>query len=68
MQRTLRQAELYGYLVTRSDRLYHPGGNHALCNLSTGREMVRSGWLVSHDNRYEITPEGRRAVAAVERA
>jgi hypothetical protein len=61
MLRTLRQAQLYGHLIARSDRLYHPGGNHPLCSLHTAQEMVRSGWLVLQDGRYEITTEGVRA-------
>jgi hypothetical protein len=46
MQRVLRWAQLYGYLVARSDRLYHPGRNHPLCSLFTAGEMIRSGWLI----------------------
>jgi hypothetical protein len=62
--RALRQAQLYGHLIARSDRLYHPGGNHPLCSLQWGQEMVRSGWLVVRDGKYEITPEGQRASEA----
>lgn len=64
MLRALRQAQLYGHLVARSDRLYHPGGNHPICGLPTAQEMVRSGWLIVRDGRYEITPEGMTAAAA----
>jgi hypothetical protein len=64
MQRALRQAELYGYLVARSDRVYYPGGNHPVCSRYTAGEMVRSGWLTLRDDRYEITSEGRRAADA----
>lgn len=32
MERVLRQASLYGYLVERKEQLYHPGGNHAVCS------------------------------------
>jgi hypothetical protein len=62
--RVLRQEQLYGHLVARSDRLYYPGGNHPLCSMFTAREMVRSGWLVVRDGRYEITPDGRQALEA----
>jgi hypothetical protein len=58
MLRTLRQAQLYGHLVARDDSLYHPGGNHSLCRLHHARQMVRSGWLILRDGRYEITTEG----------
>jgi len=62
MHRALRQAQLYRYLVLRSDRLYHPGGNQPICSLQTGLEMVRSGWLIVRDGRYEITPDGLHAL------
>jgi hypothetical protein len=60
MLKALRQAQLYGHLVVRNDRLYHPGGSHPLCSLQTAREMVRSGWMARRDGEYEITPDGRR--------
>jgi hypothetical protein len=56
--RALRQAQLYGYLIARDDGLFYPGGNRSLCGLHHARMLVRSGWLVSRDGRYEITPEG----------
>ena len=62
MHRALRQAQLYRYLVVRTDRLYHPGGNQPVCSLQTGLEMVRSGWLMVRDGRYEITPDGLHAL------
>ena len=62
MHRALRQAHLYRYLVVRNDRLYHPGGNQPVCSLQTGLEMVRSGWLIVRDGRYEITPDGLHAL------
>jgi hypothetical protein len=62
-QRALRQAQLYGCLVARNDRLYHPGGNKPVCSLNAAGDMIRSGWLIVRDNnRFEITPEGRRAL------
>jgi hypothetical protein len=64
MRRALRQAELYGCLLAQTDRLYHPGGKGPVCTVSTAREMVRSGWLIERDGRYEITPDGRQAVEA----
>jgi hypothetical protein len=62
MRRALRQAQLYRYLVVRNDWLYHPGGNQPVCSLQTGLEMVRSGWLIVRDGRYEITPDGLHAL------
>jgi len=62
MHRALQQAQLYRYLVVRNDRLYHPGGNQPVCSLQTGLEMVRSGWLIVRDGRYEITPDGLDAL------
>ena len=59
MLRAIRQAQLYRYLIARSDRLYHPGGSQPVCSLHTAHEMVRFGWLMLRDGRYEITPEGR---------
>jgi hypothetical protein len=56
----LRQAQLYGYLVARTDRLYHPGGTRPLCGLQTAQEMVRQELLVIRNGRYEITPKGLR--------
>jgi hypothetical protein len=60
----LRKAELYGYLIARTDRLYYPGGAHPVCTLYTAQEMVRAGWLTFQGGRYEITPGGRRAAEA----
>jgi hypothetical protein len=37
----LRQAQLYGYLVARTDRVYRPGSTRRLCGLQTAEEMVR---------------------------
>ena len=59
--RALRQCQIYGYLVPRNGGIYHPGGNHPVCNLYDAQQMVTSGWLVFRDGRYEITPEGHRA-------
>lgn len=64
IRRALRQAELYGYLIARTDRLYYPGGNDPVCSIYTAREMIRSGWLIERDSRYEITPDGRKTTEA----
>jgi hypothetical protein len=61
-QKALRQAQLYGYLVVRHGRLYHPGGSRQLCGVQTAKDMVRSKWLRLHGSKYEITPEGMRAL------
>ena len=60
--KALRQAQLYGYLIDRTDRLYYPGGSHPLCSVQTAQEMVRAGWLLRRDGRYEITPAGLRVL------
>ena len=65
-QRALRQAQLYGHLVARHGRLYHPGGGEPLCGPQTSKEIVRSGWLRFRSGRYLITPEGLRVVGAAE--
>ena len=64
-QRALRQAQLYGHLVARHGRLYHPGGE-PLCGPQTSMEIVRSGWLRFRRGKYVITPEGLRVVGAAE--
>jgi hypothetical protein len=60
--RALRQARLYGYLIDRTGRLYYPGGSHPVCSVQTALEMVRAGWLIRRDGRYEITPAGLRVL------
>jgi hypothetical protein len=62
--RTLRQAQLYGHLVARRGRLFHPLGDNSLCDVQTSKEIVRSGWLKYRDGKYVITPEGLRALVA----
>jgi hypothetical protein len=61
--RALRQAQLYGYLIDRTGRLYYPGGSHPVCTVQIAHEMVRDGWLIRRDTRYEITREGLRVLA-----
>jgi hypothetical protein len=58
--RALHQAQLYGHLVARTGRLYHPGGSRPVCSVQTGLELVRAGWLAHRGDRYEITREGLR--------
>lgn len=60
--KALRQAELYGYLVARTDRLYNPGSNHPVCSVNMAEEMVRSRWLRLHEGRYEIALDGRHVL------
>ena len=60
--RVLRQAQLYGYLIDRTGRLYYPGGSHPVCSVQTAKEMVRAGWLVQRGDRYEITSAGLRVL------
>jgi hypothetical protein len=64
VQKTLRQAQLYGYVVVRNDRMYHPGGNNPLCSLHLAKEIAKSGWLRLQGERFEITPEGLKALAS----
>ena len=63
MLRVLRQARLYGYLQARAGRLFHPGGNKALCRVETAEAMEFAGWLKRDADRYDITPEGISAEA-----
>jgi hypothetical protein len=60
--RALLQAKLYGYLINRTGRLYYPGGSHPVCSVQTALEMVRAGWLVRRDGRFEVTPDGSRVL------
>lgn len=62
MIRALRQAQLYGHLVARTGKLYHPGGSRPVCSVQTGLQMVRAGWLAHRGDRYEITRDGLRAL------
>ena len=60
--RVLRQAQLYGYLINRTGRLYYTGGSHPVCSVQTALEMLRAGWLVRRDDRFEATPDGLRVL------
>jgi hypothetical protein len=53
---------LYGHLIARNDRVYPPGASQLVCTVQTAHAMVRSGWLMLRDGRYEITPKGHQAV------
>jgi hypothetical protein len=37
----LRQAQLCGYLIDRTDRLYYPGGGHPVCSVQTAQVSDR---------------------------
>ncbi len=65
-QKTLRQAQLYGYSIARHGRLYCPGGARPLCGVQLSKKIVRSGWLRFRSGKYELTPEGLRVLAADE--
>jgi len=41
MIRALRQAQLYGYLVARTGKLYHPGGSRPVWSVQTGLKSSR---------------------------
>jgi hypothetical protein len=66
--RALRQAQLYGYLIARHGRLYHPGGGRPICGVQLSKQIVRSGWLRFRSGKYELTPEGLRVLAADDNA
>ena len=61
MHRALRQAQLYGYLVEREGKLFHPGGSQPVCGMQIARALAQQGWLVHRADRYEITPDGMMA-------
>lgn len=60
MLKPLRLALLYGYLIAHGTRLYHPGGTHPVCSLAFAQQMIEAGLLLQTDQRFELTPEGRR--------
>jgi hypothetical protein len=64
-QKVLREAQLYGYLVARQGMLCHPRSGDALCDSEISSQIVRSGWLKFRSGDT-ITPEGVRALAAIE--
>lgn len=63
MQKPLRQARLYGYLIEREGALFHPGGSHPLCSAGMTRRMIEAGWLVKAGDRYELTPQAQQRIA-----
>jgi hypothetical protein len=62
MQRALRQAHLYGYLVEREGKLCHPSAHSAVCSQAEDAAMVREGWLKYVKPHYYITVERRIAI------
>jgi hypothetical protein len=63
MRRVLRQAHLYGRLVTHNGKMYSPSGNRRLCREETAIAMIKAGWLRHRGEDYEVTPDGVRAEA-----
>ncbi|MDA9543437.1 hypothetical protein GPL17_26055 [Bradyrhizobium yuanmingense] len=59
MIKPLRLALLYGHLIARGARLYHPGGSHPVCSLSLAKQMVAAGLLHANGESFELTQEGR---------
>jgi hypothetical protein len=59
MVKPLRFALLYGHLIARGARLYHPGGSHPVCSLSFAKQMVEAGLLCRTGETFELTQEGR---------
>jgi hypothetical protein len=37
VQKALRQAQLYGYLIARHGHLYYPGGTRPLCGVQLSK-------------------------------
>jgi len=60
MVKPLRLALLYGHLILRGPRLYHPGGSRPVCSLSLAKQMVEAGFLRTIGDTFELTQEGRR--------
>ena len=61
MLKPLRQARVYGFLIERSDGVYHLGGSRPACSMALARKMVEGDWLVKIGFRYEPTEQGLRA-------
>ena len=61
MNRPLRLARVYGFLIQGRDGLYHPGGGQPICTFSLAQKMVEGGWLEQHGDRYEPTQQGLQA-------
>jgi hypothetical protein len=56
----MRQAQLYGYLVARTDRLYHPRQRPPRLWPADRAGDGPPGMAVIRNGGYEITPEGLR--------
>jgi hypothetical protein len=61
MNRPLRLARVYGFLLAGKDGLYYPGSGQPICTLALARKMVEGGWLERHGERYEPTQQGLQA-------
>jgi hypothetical protein len=61
MNRPLRLARVYGFLLAGKDGLYYPGSGQPICTLAVARKMVEGGWLEQHGERYEPTQQGLQA-------
>ena len=61
MNRPLRLARVYGFLLEGKDGLYYPGSGQPICTLAVARKMVEGGWLEQHGERYEPTQQGLQA-------
>lgn len=63
MLRPLRLTLLYGVLVARGSKLYHPGSAHPVCSMSLAKQMIEAGLLVRSGQRFELSEEGRSHAA-----
>jgi hypothetical protein len=61
MNRPLRLARVYGFLLEGRDGLYYPGGGQPVCTLALAQKMVEGGWLERHAQRYASTQQGLQA-------
>lgn len=63
MVKPIRHVQLYGYLVERNRKLFHPRGTQPLCGAEMASQMIEAGWLVKTGDRYVLTPEAQRWLA-----
>lgn len=63
MLKPLRLALLYGHLLARGSKLYHPGSAHPVCSVALAEQMIRAGLLVRNGQFLELTAEGRSFAA-----
>jgi hypothetical protein len=61
MNRPLRLARVYGFLLGGKDGLYYPGSGQPICTMAVAQKMVEGGWLERRGERYELTEHGRQA-------